>query len=384
MSKSTSKWHIFAIAMCGLFLFGGVSPTAHAQINTGAVSDGSGAGEPNAFMGLDVCLHNRAYSAGSWGWVNRPGPGPTPCSGGLLHPGDTFATTYALGSSRYYVAYRLVNAGLPSANLVEYDYGLTHQLTFNSQDLLGVPGFPISDVVGATTALNGTASQPYAFVLSNGELWSNHWDGTAFVWFDHTKPPGVTLTKPVGALAVVAGSAWQPYAFAVGSDGNLWALRWTGSIWTWVNHGQPAGGISTTIGTTVITSGSRPFVYVKGNDGNLWSRNYTNGVYSWFNHGKPPVTGVGIAAAMGVTCANNCSAPYAYILGTDGNLWENAYINGWTWTNHSKPAGISLGISIGATAVSFSRPYVFMMGSNGHLWSRYWSGSAWIWQDHGI
>jgi hypothetical protein len=34
-------------------------------------------------------------------------------------------------------------------------------------------------------------------------------------------------------------NAARPYIFVQASDGNLWSQWWSGSTWTWSNHGHP-------------------------------------------------------------------------------------------------------------------------------------------------
>ena len=88
-------------------------------------------------------------------------------------------------------------------------------------------------------------------------------------------------------------AAQRPYAFVRGSDGNLWLNWWNGTQWHWSNQGNPPGLATVTGPVGVITvmdspqAAQRPYAFVRGSDGNLWL-NWWNGTqWHWSNQGKP-------------------------------------------------------------------------------------------------
>jgi hypothetical protein len=98
-------------------------------------------------------------------------------------------------------------------------------------------------------------------------------------WANQGNPPGVaTISGPVGVLTMMntPTSAQRPYVFVRGSDGNLWVNWWNGSVWNWANQGNPPGvpTVSGPVGVLTVmdtpTSAQRPYAFVQGSDGNLW------------------------------------------------------------------------------------------------------------------
>ena len=153
-------------------------------------------------------------------------------------------------------------------------------------------------------------------------------------WANQSKPAGVTISGPVGVLTMMdtPTSAQRPYVFVRGSDGNLWVNWWNGSVWNWANQGNPPGvatiggpvGVLTMMDTP--TSAQRPYVFVQGSDGNLWVNWWNGSVWSWANQGNPPGAAT-VSGSVGVLTMMDTPAsaqrPYAFVQGSDGNLWVN-------------------------------------------------------------
>jgi hypothetical protein len=182
-----------------------------------------------------------------------------------------------------------------------------------------------------------TASQrPYVFVRgSDGNLWSNWWDGKAWQWTNQGAPPGLSVSA-LGGVGVVTvmddpTASQRPYAFVQGSDGNLWADWWDGKAWQWTNQGTPTPGLGVSPGVGVVTvmddptASQRPYAFVRGSDGNLWVNWWDGTAWQWTNQGTPP--GPGVSAGVGVVTVMDAPTaaqrPYAFVQGSDGNLWMN-------------------------------------------------------------
>lgn len=250
----------------------------------------------------------------------------------------------------------------------------------------GSSGF-ISTGVFATTYNLGSARHYVAFTFAPLGL-TEYDDG-------FTKPSFYTsqylFGGPAGAYAVGATTAYisgtrasEPFAF-VHNGVALWSSSWNGSAFVWTNHGAPAGvSISQAVGTLAVAAGSNwnPYAFVIGTDGNLWSRWWNGSVWTWTNHSKP--SGVSLSTAVGATVIASGTRPFVYIVGSDGNLWSRNWTNSaWGWTNHGKPSGITLSSSMGSTCGNnCGSPFAFLLGSDGNLWSNDWSGSAWRWTNH--
>jgi hypothetical protein len=232
------------------------------------------------------------------------------------------------------------------------------------------------------------AQRPYAFVRgSDGHLWVNWWNGSQWNWSNQGKPAGVNISGPEGVLTVMDNptAAQRPYAFVQGSDGNLWVNWWNGSQWNWANQGKPAGvNISGPVGVLTVkdnpTAAQRPYAFVRGSDGNLWVNWWNGSQWNWANQGKP--AGVNISGPEGVLTVMDAplaaQRPYAFVQGSDGNLWVNWW-NGsqWNWSNQGKPAGVNISGPEGVLTVmdnptAAQRPYAFVQGSDGNLWVNWW------------
>jgi len=67
--------------------------------------------------------------------------------------------------------------------------------------------------------------RPFVFTrASDGHLWVNWWDGSAWHWNDQGTPPGLTVDDH--AMAAVSYDS-RPYVFTRATDGHLWVNWWS-------------------------------------------------------------------------------------------------------------------------------------------------------------
>jgi hypothetical protein len=204
------------------------------------------------------------------------------------------------------------------------------------------PGLGVSPGVGVVTVMDApNASQrPYVFVRgSDGNLWANWWDGKAWQWTNQGMPtPFVRVSAGVGVVTVMdaPNASQRPYAFVQGADENLWSNWWDGHAWQWTNQGTPpkglmplVPGVSSGVGVVTVmdapNASQRPYAFVQGADGNLWSNWWDGHAWQWTNQGTPPGTGVssGVGVVTVMDAPNAAQRPYAFVRGSDGNLWMN-------------------------------------------------------------
>ena len=273
--------------------------------------------------------------------------------------------------------------------------------TWNWTNLSKPAGVNIRATMGAISVMDTPSSpqRPHVFVEGNdSNLWCRFYDGSAWQWLTMSKPPGVNLTGLVGAVTVMdtRNSPQRGHIFTAGSDGNLW-VRWSdGFNWNWGNMGKPvSANIRGLMGAVTVmntpTSSQRPHVFVEGNDFNLWCLWWSGSQWSWLNMGKP--AGVNITGLVGaVTVMDTPTSPqraHIFVTGSDGNLWCR-WSNGlqWSWANMNKPPGANIRGLMGAVTVmdtpgSPQRPHVFIEGNDFNLWCLWWSGSQWSWLNMG-
>lgn len=165
-----------------------------------------------------------------------------------------------------------------------------------------------------------------------------------------------------------------------------------------------AVGISSSIGSTSF--GSAVATYVVAADGTLRSRDWS-GSWLWVNHGFT-TNGSVVAAPIGVT--NDGRNPFAFVKGSDGNIWESYGPVANSWANIGTPPGVSVSSSVGATLHKFTwcgssqglgwcyqyntanNPVAYIVGNDGNLWG--WGATphtvngstTWTyqWQNHGV
>jgi hypothetical protein len=197
------------------------------------------------------------------------------------------------------------------------------------------PGKTVSAGIGAVTMMDTptSAQRPYAFIKSNdGHLWVNWWNGSAWHWADQGTPPGKTINNGMGVITMMdtPTSAQRPYAFIQASDGHLWVNWWNGSAWHWADQGKPSGKtISGTVGAVTMmdtpASAQRPYVFVQTSDGHMWVNWWNGSAWGWADQGTPPgktvKAGIGVITMMDTP--SSLQRPYAFVKASDGHMWVN-------------------------------------------------------------
>nr|MDT0660939.1 hypothetical protein [Micromonospora sp. DSM 115978] len=219
-------------------------------------------------------------------------------------------------------------------------------------------GNPVSDTppaaaigaVAVTTDRIGT-QVPYLFSVLAGQVFMSYPYAGRWQWAK-TGPPSASVAAdlPIGVVVgqPLTGEPERPYVFVRGTDGHLWVCTLVGVDWVWSDLGTPPGGdIAATIGVVAVHDGTglagRPYAFVTGSDGNLWLNWWTGRDWRWDNRGTPPVTRFNpYYARVGVT-ANQPSVggpeqPQAFLLDVRGDLWRHGWDGStWRWTNHGQP-----------------------------------------------
>jgi hypothetical protein len=217
-------------------------------------------------------------------------------------------------------------------------------------------------------------------------------------WTNMDKPATANIRGMMGAVTVMdtPTSPQRPHVFVEGSDFNLWCRWWSGTAWSWLNMGKPAGanilglaGAVTVMDTP--TSPQRPHIFVTGNDYNLWCRLSTGTAWNWINMSKPATANIrGLLGA--VTVMDTPTSPqrtHLFVEGDDFNLWCRWWSGtAWSWLNMGKPAtaniiGMAGVVTVMDTPTSPQRAHLFVIGSDGNLWCRWSSGAAWNWTNLG-
>jgi hypothetical protein len=270
--------------------------------------------------------------------------------------------------------------------------------------------------IGGVVAVGGddptTAQRPYAFVRVRkntdnlSRFWINYWDGRAWQWEDQGMPQYTDFFPSMGAVTSTIASAnpdQRPYFFTGAFDA-LWMNWWDSGIgWQWSNLGRgippQEGNYPQSVGVVTVMDSPkaepRPYTFIVYEDAKLWLNWWDGGKFVWRNQGAPPSVW-GVDKAIGVvTVMDNATAaqrPYAFVTGTDGNLWVNWWDgHAWGWTNLSTPPGVLIEGKVGVVTVrdasnSLRRPYAFVTGTDGNLWVKYWSSgpsATWEWVNLG-
>ena len=158
-----------------------------------------------------------------------------------------------------------------------------------------------------------------------------------------------------------------------------------------IDISPPPPGIAQSVGACYLGSGSTAFLL--GTDGRLWQATLANSRVTWQDRGQP--RGVSLSAVVGVTAipeGSDLDAFGAFLIGSDGQLWEGVWRQGsWAWTPRSAPDGVS--IQTGLACLPWYLwdspdaplcPSAFVIDSNGHLQvGAEIPGFGWKWFDHG-
>lgn len=130
---------------------------------------------------------------------------------------------------------------------------------------------------------------------------------------------------------------------------------------------------------SIIPIGSQPgsgaaYAFVGGSDGNVWLNTNSGGAWHWQDLAPLNVSfGVGATAPGG--------SPAAYAVGTDGNLYIIHQVgSSWSTQNIGTPSGVALRTPVGVMSNTSNQPFVFLIGSDGNLWLAHNAGS-WTWRN---
>jgi len=355
------------------------------QINVLAASDG---GLVRAFNTADPELPS------NWSIEQQPRPGG-PGSTRIISEPFALRTTEEAVDPNFDFVHALVKGS--DSDLHEITRSVSAWTTWTDR---GNPRTAVADSPSAVGArrrfyyeedayLSDAVDRIFVFVWgADGCLWRyfQHWRA-------HGRPaPGVDVASPAGALPFISPGFGQVFAFIVGNDGRLYVNR---SIdpemehWTWHDLAKPAN-------VTQLYFLRRPAVvrffepnnnnvpqyaanvFVTADDRGLWDCRWAgiryNGAIApinWLNLGRPSNSVTIRGDASAVTFDDGASnRVYAFIRGSDGNLWANIRVSGaavGNWLNLGKPAGFDLRGN--PAAVTAPHPgsdpvYVFFRGSD--------------------
>jgi len=181
-------------------------------------------------------------------------------------------------------------------------------------------------------------------------------------------------TTPWTSLAGVATSgpgvsSWGPTSadvFVRGSDGGMWRNFWNGTAWSgWAPYG---GGLASRPGA-VAWGPNRIDIFVKGTDGQLWHKWWDGAAWrAW----EP----LGGALASGPAVSSwGPGRLDVFARGTDNQLWHK-WFDGAGWHNW-EPLGGVLTSDPTAAAWGPNRIDVFGRGTDNALWHKWWDGARW-------
>jgi hypothetical protein len=149
------------------------------------------------------------------------------------------------------------------------------------------------------------------------------------------------------------------------------ALLFTATGFTSAN----ATTITAAIGAT--SGNSAAWAFVGGSDGNVWLNTNYGGAYHWQN-----LTPLTVAYGAGVLSPGG--NPNAYAVATDGNLYSITDSGGsWTTVNLGTPSGVTLVSWVGSIQNSSNQPFIFFVGSDGNLWLKHNAGTWQAWKNLG-
>jgi hypothetical protein len=249
-----------------------------------------------------------------------------------------------------------------------------------------------------------------AFSLVGSNVNQEFWNGSGWSrqrWTDKNVdlPPAAVAYRDygTGVNGSYAESKGKWYAFTRDSSantGNLVALHYNGSSWSWNDYGKPyAGGNVQDVDAVAFSDwGSQNawiYAFVKAPNGEIYARYGNPSPSAWSGSlGKP---GAGSAGPITVTTARQClsggcatDVPRAIHVWTvaNGTLW-NLFWNGsaWVWGNLGKPAGVTLAAVkpsvVHWTTMGQIRYDAFVLDTFSNLHELYWNGAGWVWNPNG-
>ena len=241
-------------------------------------------------VGSSEQLYRASWNGSSWSWAAQGGT-PAVCS-------TPSVITYRQNTTNTQHVYAFYMGCDGHMHL----YYTTDSVNWTTGDLGAAPG----PTVGSPSAIafhEGFGIGIYSFILgSNGHLYVMYWNdayGGGWHWADQGTPAGVTLTPGTYNNNVVSATTFreaglqQHYIFAHGTNGHLYDNRWNGTAWSWEDRGMPAspvgGGIQALSymepGTTSVTHRIKTFV--NGTDNHLYTNTWDGALWSWTDQAAP-------------------------------------------------------------------------------------------------
>jgi hypothetical protein len=192
---------------------------------------------------------------------------------------------------------------------------------------IGLPT-PSAPVIKAAGTANYPDNPFVAVITGDGRLRVHGLGpGNLRQWMNAGTPPGAAIAGTVGMAAAEHG----PHVAVIGSDGNLWvaSLRGHDVTWRWQNHFRPSygtnlgGPLSAGVGAAVSGTMEQVIYFVTADTGDLWLCWLDEELNSpqWEPAGTPDAT-VTVAGAVGAAWGKY--QPQAYVIGTDGSLWNHS------------------------------------------------------------
>jgi hypothetical protein len=218
---------------------------------------------------------------------------------------------------------------------------------------------------GVVAAYGG--GTPYAFVIADDfSLWSNSWTGVAWSWTNHGKPPDRPPEEQFYPMGITTTSG-RPIVFVITSGGMVWARSVNAAgIWSWEHLGDPPAGVLFLGMRDVVISahgGNTLCSFALDEDtGNVWAIRRSGSEWTWTNLGHAPV------GRLKTAFVSNGDWINVIQLGDDGQVWVAAWLPGPKpprWGSFGHPGAPSAWY-IGATTVDEVLD-VFVIDANGHL-----------------
>lgn len=235
----------------------------------------------------------------------------------------------------------------------------------------------------------------YVFVRDgSNKLAVRYWNGSQWQW---TAQGGPTLfsTDPSVLTYIDPAGNRRLYAFAVEAlTYKVVVNYWDGAAWNWANNGAPLGQNTTVEAITYTQDGDRRIdVFTRGRapspgtDFRLTANSWNGSSWSWVNHG-----GTAIGGNSPVTFVDELGLRRVFdFVDRSNELWLRSTDGStWFWTDLGFPASAPAGgIIYGISAITFldntnTRRHRAFMRISGRLFSKYWNGSGWYWQNHGM
>jgi hypothetical protein len=153
------------------------------------------------------------------------------------------------------------------------------------------------------------------------------------------------------------------------SNGGGWSvLGWLHNP-TWPIASQPPGGTQAAGPSVAVwPNNGQQDVFWKGTDGNLWEAVWNNGWRGPFDDGMGPLGSEPSAVVNPARCEDD-----VFWKGTDGNLWEAYWSCGSGWHGPLKVGMGPLGSQPTVGVWASGQQDVFWKGTDGNLWEAYWN-----------